>query len=225
MAAYSMSTLRTEIRSDLNEPTALLYSDTELKLWIDEAARKISILTLCNDTVEEVTADKISANAIEIALDTEFIRIHSVVYDTDTPPVYGLQRVHPWMLGHGGTGDCTAGTPRFWCQWTPDHIIIWPRANATVAADKMWVFGASVVDNYGADGSETLPDELQPLCKDYVLSLAHTKAGKHRLAAMYMQRFMQKCMIHRRDVHDFYELTESKDQYSIPDTIMPARTA
>ena len=97
-------------------------------------------------------------------------------------------------------------------------IFLFPAiSSSTASSSSIVIRGYTSVDDYGGAGSETLPDELQHFCLDYCLSCAYCKAGKHSLSALHMQKFIQNCMLHRRDVYNYVDVTDPIDRTRIPD--------
>jgi hypothetical protein len=226
MASFPKSTVLARVRTLLREPTARLYSDTELNAWIDEAARAVSVLTLCNETKD--AAITLSEHIPYVDLTKDFIEITSVVLlpsGSNSSADIGLQRIVPGMVGHGEVGlssDTTGIYPKFYfyIQDTTPALFVWPPP-ITDAAHKVDVYGFTMVDSYGGAGSETLPDELQHITIDYVMCMAKVKAKKHSTAASYMKRFIDNCASVRNDVYERLMLVDTKDMLHIPDRVVP----
>ena len=208
-ASYTKANILTQVRSILNEPTARFYSDSEINSWTDRGARILSAISLCNDTVQ--TNVTMVAETPLTAIN-DFIRVDSVVLHDDT----GLQRISPQMAGHVNVH--TSGEPVHYFHFE-DSVWLCPApSSAAVAAGFIDIYGCAIVGSYGASAAETLPDEIQYMVIDFVLSQAYTKAGKHRLSGIHMQKFMEEAMLARRDVYDASLMVDSNDQFKLPDT-------
>ena len=206
---YSKANILTQVRTILNEPTARFYSDSEINSWTDRGARILSAISLCYDTTQ---ADVGMTAETPLLAINDFIRVDAVINDEDT----GLQRISPQMAGHVNVH--TSGDPQFYFHFE-DSIWLCPAPDATaVAAGSLDIYGCAIVGSYGAAAAETLPDELQYMVIDFVLSQAYTKAGKHRLSGIHMQKFMEEAMLARRDVYDSLNIVNSNDQFKLPDT-------
>lgn len=220
-AFYAKSDILDEVRRIINEPTARVFSDTEINAWIDTAARRISVLTLCNESVEAEDSSTFADYDAEAVLGNKFIKLEYVTMasqSTDDTTIRGLQRIDPRAMGH--VGDATIGVPRFYFFFE-DTIFLWsPVDKASNTTINLKAFGYTMVDDYGAGASETLPDEVQHITIDYVLSCCYCKDGKHSLAADHMRRFMQNCMLARRDVNDEIIRADRKDMAQLPDYIV-----
>lgn len=215
MASYTRANIITQARAILNEPTARFYSDTELQQWTDIGARILSAITLCYEVSEEIQLT--DETAFESLTTDLFMKVESAVYNNLT----GLQRIDPRATGHVGDAGST-GLPAFY--WTFDEKI-WldPTPDATAGAASLDVYGYGLVGSYGKGAAELLPDEVQFMVIDFAVSMAYTKAGKHRLAGTYMQKFMQNAMLTRRDIYDNIGNIDSNDKSKIPDTTIAAQ--
>lgn len=221
MAAYAKTALRSEMRKILREPNERNFSNTELEAWIDEGARRASAITLCHENVISVSMTAAYADLMVFELSSEPIKIDYVTFDKNASGIpVGLQRLDFINFGHGEAGVGTADVPKYWTHFE-DSIIVFPAASSTYAngatPSDLDVYGYWVVDDYGGKGSETLPNELQHSCMDYALACAYTKVGKHSLSALHMQKFLNNCIIHRRDVYDAIGQPDSFDRTRIPD--------
>lgn len=221
MAAYAKTALRSEMRKILREPNERNFSNTELEAWIDEGARRASAITLCNQTTYTLSLTETYVGDATFATTKEFIRIDYVTFDPLTAGTpRGLQKLDFINFGHGEAGTGTPDAPKYW-MYFENNVIIFPAASVTYAnsdtPSSIAVYGYTVVDDYGGAGSETLPNELQHSCMDYALACAYTKVGKHSLSALHMQKFLNNCIIHRRDVYDAIGQPDSFDRTRIPD--------
>lgn len=218
MAIYTKAQMRTRVREILNEPTARVFTDTELNKWIDTGARLASILTLCKENSEDVNTA--TENKMEYALTKEYIMVESAVFndEDDTDDEIGLQRIDPRMIGH--VHDGTAGKPIYYFHFE-NSLFVWPAASTGIVNGSITVFGYTVVDDYGTSGGN-LPEEIERLVLDFALSCAYTKIGKHQKAGLYMQRFMNNCSIHRRDVNEAINILDTHDMFRIPDRTVVA---
>lgn len=218
--AYAATDIAARVRTLLKEPSARLYSVAEITAWTDEAARQVSVLTLCNEDADLDVS--LVATLPYASLTKDFIEIESVVLlptGANSATDKGLQRITPLNVGHGEVGLSSASAvPKFWfyVQDSTNKLYVWPAA-LTGTDDTVDVYGYTMVDAYGGAGSETLPDELQHLCIDYVMCKAMIKARKHATAAGHLKRFIDGCASVRNDVADRLMLVDTADMLRIPD--------
>lgn len=224
MAAFSKANIKSIVRRALREPNARLYTDTEINAWIDEGARRTSILTLCNETSELTNVLREDEIVVPLTTNPRFIHIYSVVVrpsGTVSASDYGLQRARITAFGHGA-GDGTAGAPRFW-DYFGNNIVVWPVPSSSEALYKLYVHGFNMAYDYGDSGSETLPDEIQHFVSDYAMSMAYTKAGKHSQAAYYLKRFIDECAAIRNSIYETLDVVHGDDMTSIPQQVVQVK--
>ena len=219
MAAFTRAEIHALVRKTINEPTANVFTDTEIDDLIDQGARSVSILTLCNSQTE--IEGTLVEGCMYRALSTHFTKVESVWYYNGTRNT-GLQRIDPRHIGH--VADATEDEPR-WYFIFEQGLFTWPPNDATTATagNTLTVLSYAIVDDYGAGAAETLPNEVQPYCIDYALAWAYAKLGKHSLNRYYMQRYLAKCFSHRRNVYDAIGMVDSRDRFDLPDFTVQAQ--
>ncbi len=217
MADLTRANLRTEVRRLLNEPTANVFSDDEINDWIDIAARNISAIVGCIQTRVKYALSS-AGQLMHDTSSTDFIKVDAVVFEDVSTGENdaGLQRITPEMLGNVTDGH-SEGIPRFYC-FHGDDVYVWPTASATQSADVINVMGPTMVADFGT----TLPEYLQYPCVHFALACAYCKDGKHRKAALEMQRYMTIAMHFRRDIIDDFERVDGKESRKSPDRTITA---
>ena len=217
----------TVIRSRLNEPTANRWTNAELTVWLDRAARNISTIALCNMATEDVTP---IADQMRYSLSNEYIKTESVNFDVGP----GVSDSHKGLMradirAFGQLCAATAADKPLYYYIFGDNIWFWPAPNATaVAAGNVKVWGYIVVANYASDYTDVttnaLPNYLCPVAVDYAVSCAYTKIGKHSLAALNMQRYMANVSFHRNNVYGATNRVDTYDMTKVPDrTVVQAQ--
>jgi len=219
LTGLSGNNLRAEIRRLLNEPTANVFSDDMINDWINIAARNVSAVTLCNLT--QVTTGTLVTNTMRVDLSSsDLIKARAATFYDTGAETKGLQRITPRMYGNIYDDANAVGDPVHWFFFG-DYIYFDPGVS-TSNIDKINVYGSTMVANYASDFSDattnTLPDHLQAVCIPFVLSCAYCKDGKHRKAAIEMQRYMAMVMRYRMDVTEEIERVDTRDMRRLPDT-------
>ena len=220
---YTAANLITEVRGLLAEPVARFWSDAELQIWIDWAARELSAITLCTPITEEVTT---TTDTFSYALTAQFISIHSVMFN-DTK---SLQRLDAFSFGHGAQDGLAADTNRepSWYYVHGNRVYLWPVPKGSAV-------GASLIDVYGwrtayafeRDVSRypkqyDIPDPFQPLLVPFVMACARAKEQKHAIARIHMMEFLSRAGEARIDITDHSLRKTSNDQHAIPDQTVRA---
>jgi hypothetical protein len=210
MAGYEKTTALADVRALLKQPGDGVVTDAMINEWLDCAARRISAVTLCNWTSEEVT---IVTKQINYDLTTKFIRIEYALYQYDTTSSRALAKIRPEQIGRGY--DVEANGPTGWFP-REDSLWIWP-ALETVSSQKVTVFGYTLVDNYGGADSETLPDWLRSNTVNYALSCAYARMQKHRKSHDCMVLFLQGLGDGRQKAYDYLQNITTHDMTETPD--------
>jgi len=221
---YTPAQITTEVRTLLAEPTALYFTDAEIQLWIDRAARCVSGISLCvpaNETVTTTLGDasgNTTYGTFSYALTTKFVKVHSVMFNATT----ALQRLDIRSFGHGApTASATNQSPQ-WYYIHGDRIYLWPPAMGTSVGANVIVYGwrtafAYENDTGGSPKQYEVPDVLQPIMIDFIMACARSKEGKHSLVGYHMRRFFSKMNMYRKDYTDTSLMVDSVDRFAIPD--------
>jgi len=222
MAYSDESELITQIRRLINEPTALIHSDTDITAWIDRGAEEISKMTLCN---ESFAATKLVTGDYDyVGTGSDFnlkdcIEVESVMYWAGQDPdnnkgttAYSLVKTHPRQMGQNR--DNTAGAPKEW--WYIDGsntLYIWPPPSASENGHYIQVLYYSQADTYN-DGAN-IPDHLREYVIWYAAARAFEREGKYAQHEQYMSIFNNFCNFHRMDRHKIP--ADSKDMMKTQD--------
>jgi hypothetical protein len=104
---------RSSIRTLLNEPSAIFFTDANINSWIDESVRDICMKTLCSQGVTSIaTVDGTAAYAYPTTLNTtavETIGIKAILNSSEL----SLQYVSIDLMGRvGGSRE------RKWSDWS-----------------------------------------------------------------------------------------------------------
>jgi hypothetical protein len=221
MAMYTAATLTTEARTALNEPTAYIWADAEIQKAIDRGARLLSGITRCTPIEEAVTT---TTDTMYYALTAKFISIESVVFNAVT----GMQKLDPIKYGIGVAGGAAADTnrnPLCWWQFG-NYLYLWPLPKGTaVGAGLITVYGYRTAYSYEHDSGPAqydIPDSLQPILLDYVLTEMWAKDHKHAKSHLHFTRFLDAAGFSRIDIHDRELMIDSKDKTKVPDKTVSA---
>lgn len=198
--------LITEARELINEPNAVLFSDTDIGAWIDFAANEMSKMMLFGETV---TSQQLATNTQSYAYATNLPRPEAVIYygsSANTPgaTAVALIKTHPRQMKQNADRS-TNGVPVEW--WFADEKI-WvypiPAAGQTLHYLKI------IAHDYQSYDETVVPDYLQEYPVWYTLSKCMEKKKNYAAAQQYMAIFDSFMMFHRLD--NFYpKSVDSKD--------------
>lgn len=229
---YTPAQMTAEVRTLLGEPTARFFTDAEIQLWLDRAARHVSAIGLCVPISETVTTTLGGAvgnttfGTFSYALTTKFVKIHSVMFNATT----ALERLDIRNFGHGAAGASATNQSPQWYFVHGDRIYLWPPAMGTSVGANVIVYGwrtafAFENDTGGSPKQYEVPDVLQPIMIEFIMACARSKEGKHGLVSYHMRKFLSKMNIYRRDYHDTSLVVDSSDRFMIPDRTQVAGQA
>lgn len=223
-ASYALTDIRQQIRDTINEPTARIFTDTQIDYFIDMGAGVCSALTLCNEVEEDETC--LETTYVYSPTTYNFVHIDSVAYvNVESSNIeYGLQRINLQAYGH--VCGLAASIPLYYfVHWAGVHpeIYIAPPPNAAMAAafHIITIRGSEYVDGFGGAASETLPDSLQYVPYYYGMSCIYARLGKHSLSALNMQKFIQECNQYKMDIRGTLDRVDSHDMARLPDITIP----
>jgi len=225
MTSITEATLYSDIRSMLNEPTPLIWTNTELLAWIDQAARIIGAVTLSreltvDDAISSTTGPTVEQTAYAL-LDSsieEAPLIDAIIYygsTTNTASVHtsALIKVHPRVFDN--VVDDTEDYPKFWTVIN-ETVYIWPPPKLTINDHVFQILYHDNVDEYFlAATTYYLRDELQEYVIWYAVAKAFEKVGKYAQSEQYMSIFNSFISFHRQD--RLPKPVDSLEMMNVPD--------
>jgi hypothetical protein len=244
MANYTYAQLITEARDLLRDPApGTIVTDNDLTAWADRGARNISAVTMCWPATGVATGGILTqyetvttvANTYRYTLQTQFVRVFSVTFEPASTTPYGLQKFDVGKnLGRGyGKGESgSAVVPRYYDHFgaPTGSLYIWPAPiGAANIGAYIKVYGAVSCEDYMHTEYTTeiygIPDRLQHVLLDFVLSCAYQKRGQFQKASLHMQQYLYQLELERKDVLDRKITPHSKDMYDIPTQTVSAQQA
>ena len=234
---FSLADLIDLIRSEINEPTARIFTSNglgqgagQLDNFIDMGATVCAALTLAVEFEDDVTCVgsqfAYTPDTYTAATALSPIAVESVQYvNVETTPetVVGLQKIHPEAYGHIiGT---TTGQPVFYfVHYTGSlptaYVYPAPTTAMATALHQIRIKGYAVPSEFAASGAaaaEYLPGELNMTPLYYALACVYARLGKHRLSALNMRKFIDQCNRWRIQSHRMVINVDSHDIMRIPD--------
>lgn len=203
--AMTKSDILTEVRALVNEPTATMFSDSEINSWIDQAAIDISTKALCYEQTEDIT---LATDTMEYTPSTaDVLKIYAAHYNNS-----GLIRIHPKAVAH--ITSVSSGAPVYWYEHH-GKVGFYPVPSASESGNTVTIMFSSETDDI-----TDIPDEYQPLAILFVASKCKTKEGKFSQAAQLYAQYLNSLYFHRQDLHE--RGVDSLDQFRIPDRTIVA---
>jgi len=186
------STIITNARYILNEPSAKLWADAELLVWVNQGTVDIVGRTHCLVTIESVS---LVANTYEYTLTGNYIGILDVVYkDASTPVVRkGLIRSRPGELGN----VTSVGEPVYWYE-SSDKLGVFP-VLSSVTSEAVDVHFVAYPAAVGAAEAVKVPAAYDIALIKYVAAMAFLKDGQFAKSGRLMAEYMEELERYRFD--------------------------
>jgi hypothetical protein len=195
--ALSLANAITEVRDNLNESTAVFWSDAQITKWIQEGVRSFSSKTLMvEDTqiIDPLKQSTLSYSSSDESWIGDIIEPYAAIYYDGSSKYKGLIKIHPRQIGNLALG--TAGAPKYYCMHDR-NIYIFPMSSAAVAGTgTITVLFAKETDDITA-----VTDEYQHLPIIYATAKAKQRDQKYGDATALLAQFFQEISFERQDKH------------------------
>ena len=180
MAWPDISDIKTLVRYTLQEPTASLWSDTELYRHINDAERDIAAKTGC---YESVVLTSTTSGSREVPFVGYRVRYAEYVPSSGT--AVGLIFITPKMLGNvelAGTVE-----PKYCFQWG-NNLIIEPKPAAAYNI-RLYIAGMPEYNMYTATDEPVVPREFHEAIVPFACAMALIKAKRPASASMLLRQY------------------------------------
>ena len=209
---FSTTEARQQVRTILNEPTALYWTNDEIDKWIQEACIEITTKTLCYEKSGDITLAStpvLTYGAIGSDSIDAILKFYGAVYYDNTNTYRGLAKIHPRQIQH--LPESTAGEPYYYYHFG-DEFGIFPVSNAAVvtASGKVKVF-YSIAD----ETITNLPYYYQLPAIMYAVAMARRKQKRYNEAMQFYMIYINSLSFYRADLYE--RGVDSKDMFQIPD--------
>ncbi len=203
-----LTDMQTALRDVLGEPTALKWTDAEIKRFLNDGQRHAAILTGCYETEVLITTTASSRVVPFVGY-----KVNAVEYQPGSGNRVGLQGITPKMLGHI---PLNGAAPQYYFQWGTD-IILEPKPGATTYILNVHI--SQWPDYLMSDTTDEplIPAEFHPLILPKALSQAFLKVRRYRTAGNHYQEYIAEAQnlidIHRMRRKDY------EQEIRVPDTV------
>lgn len=208
--SYTTETAVTQVRSILNEATAVFWTDDELQNWLAEGTLLFSTISLCVEADDELTlvANQLRYDSGDESFIANVVELYGAYYNDQSNNFAGMIAAHPRMLGHLDT--FTAGDPKY-IMLHNHNIYIWPLTTAAIVTAGGTV---QVLYSKATNDIEDLPDEFQLYPIIYAEAKAKQKDRREAEASALFSQFFSMANFERADKHA--RETDSFDKFLIP---------
>ena len=185
-SSTTAATIITNARYYLNEPTAVLWSDAELLVWVNEGSTDIAARTHSMVAIDNIS---LVANQIEYTIEEPSTNLYSgilaVIYINPSSVRVGLIKSNPRSIGHSSA----SGIPTYWYE-IGDKIGIYPKLS-TVTTNSIDVYYVERPASVSSGTNILIPAQYDNALIKYVASRAWLKDGQfaksNRLHAEYLE--------------------------------------
>lgn len=197
--AYTRTTLITQARQILNEPTAQFWTDAELGDWVDQATLDISTKAHCVELQAPVT---LVPNVQAYAVPTGAVGIEAVLLEGKS-----LAKLRARQFGF--VSDSNDTRPTSYAHWA-GHLHFYPiPADDFSVAVQYWGTTADV---------DLLPEGYEDLVLLYVLRNARLKEEKYPAAAQLHAMYLSELQFQRVDMQE--REPDTKEKLRLADRIV-----
>ena len=218
MATMTLGTIRNLTRSDLNETTTTMLSDTELNSIANDGYKDTAVKGLCYEN--KITKDNIAASEKVISLiSSNVVRVNYVEYKSGTTEGgKGLLCALPQMVGYV---TINANVPQYWFQWGP-YLIIEPLPDAGTYDLAVYAscYPAAVMSADG-DTPANLPIEFHECVYYFTLAFAALKLKRWADAANAYNKYTTSVQQKRSEY--IMKYPDGRLSHEIPESVEVGR--
>jgi len=189
MGTLTLTTMRSLIRSDLNESSTTILSNTELNSLINDGYKDTAVKALCYENKIAFNNIATTQKIVPLVFATNhIIRVNYVEYKSGaTEGGLGMLGVLPQTVGR-----ITIDTyvPQFWFQWG-DYLVIEPLPDAATYDLEVYAacYPAAVLSADG-DLPSSIPAEFHECVYTFALAFAALKLRRWGDAAIAYNRYI-----------------------------------
>lgn len=216
MSTLTLSTIRSLVRSNLNEASTTMITDAELNAIINDGYVDTSFKGLCYET--KITKDNIAAEKIISLRGSYVIKVNYVEYKLgSTEGGRGLLQVLPQVVGYV---PVSGSAPQYWFQWG-DYLVIEPVPD--VATYDLAVYAACYPSTVlSADGDlPLLPPEFHECILEYAMAFSAIKLRRWADFAALYNRYITSVQMRRQEF--IKKSPDPRATHDLPDVVEESR--
>ncbi|MFH1147970.1 MAG: hypothetical protein V1736_09735 [Pseudomonadota bacterium] len=222
MATLTQAIIELLVRSDLNETTTTMLSETELHAIIADGGKDVTAKGLCNEVLIDRPA--LAAERIITLIPTagggeDLIRVNYVEYITGATWAAGLAAsAEPkgmicCLPQAVGFAPITTGVPQYWFQWG-NYLIIEPVPTAATYSMKIH---AACYPTSEATLYTTIPTEFHECIYQFTLAFAALKLKRWADFANAYNKYIAD--VQRKRMEYITKYPEGRISHEIPDSV------
>lgn len=221
MATLNLSTIRSLVRSALNESSTTTLTDTELTSIINDGYKEVCSKTMCYEVrinIPNITSGVRLVPLSYASTSNHVMRVNYVEYyrtTSDIPYGYGLPQVYPQSLGHM---PIDTSVPQFWFQWG-DFLVIEMTPDA--GTYDLFVYAScypTTVLSADADIPSCAPPEFHESIYLYATAFSAVKLKRWSDVAVFYNRYVDA--IQPRKYEYVMKYPENRMWHDIPEKVI-----
>ncbi len=188
------STIITNARSLVNEPSAAFWSDAQLLVWLNDGMVDIVTRTHCLEETEDIS---LVADTIEYTITNTYIAVTAALYVDASSESKGLKPGNVRSVGNVNE----SGEPVYWYEFA-GKIGVYPTLSS-VTSEKVTLYSIKRPTAIAASAAVTTPAVYDHALTLYIVSMAHLKdrqVGKHQYLLGLYRAELDRI---RRDIVEF----------------------
>lgn len=195
--SLTLSTAAAQVRSFLNEPSAVFWSDAEIQYWIKEGCTDFSSKSLLVESTVSIplVASQITYSSTDVAALSALLEPYVCLYNDGVNNWKGLIRMDIRMIGNEAAN--TAGDPRMYAVHD-SSIWIWPPPSSTIVAAGAYL---SLLYSKVTDDITLIHDEYQHIPLLYAKAQCKYKDQKFAEGNALMSLYTGFANFERQDKH------------------------
>lgn len=217
MGTLTLAVIRNLVRSDLNETTTTMLTDTELNSIVNDGYKDVCAKGLCYEN--KLTFDNIAAEKIVSLIGNNVIRVNYVEYKSGTTQGgKGMLGILPQSVGHN---PINSNTPHQWFQWG-QYLIIEPIPD--VATCDLAVYAAcypAAVMSADGDLPASIPVEFHECVYMFAVAFAALKLKRWSDAANAYNKYIVD--IQRKRSEYIMKYPDGRISHWLPDSVEEKR--
>lgn len=216
MGTLSLLTIRNLVRSELNESSTTVLSDTELNSIVNDGYKDTAVKGLCYEN--KISFDNIATGqkVVDLAFATNrIVRVNYVEYKSGaTQGGLGMLCALPQSFGHS---KIDTYSPQYWFQWK-DSLVIEPLPDAATYDLAVYAscLPAAVLSSDG-DLPSSLPAEFHECVFFFALAFTALKLRRWGDAANAYNRYIAE--LQRKRGEYVMKYPDGRLALELPDTV------
>ena len=216
MATLTFSTIKSLVRSDLNETGYTMLSETELGNIINDGYKDVTAKGLCNEvkiSKSSIAAEKVISLIGTVGGGQDIIRVNYVerLATGVTTGGVGLIAVLPQTIGFL---PMTTGVPQYWFQWG-NYLVVEPVP--TAATYDLNIYASCYPTAVMTAAISTLPSEFHECVYTFTLAFAALKLKRWADAANAYNKYIVD--VQRKRAEYIMKHPDSRISHELPDSV------